>query len=92
MIAWSALQDCTGCRACEEACAFHTTTVFWPAASAIQVMEIRRGQTLQFELRVDPDLCDLCSGERSLRCQQACAGGALSRASITELRKAFRYQ
>ena len=65
---------CTGCRACELACSFHTKKVCDPAISKIQIN--RNNETGEIIYNV-PLLCEGCSSEIEPACVSACPTGAL---------------
>lgn len=63
------LEHCTGCRTCEQVCAFTHEGVFVPARTRIQVL---RSDVLAFEARV----CNHCE---SAQCVDACPVESLTR-------------
>lgn len=81
-------QKCTGCRACEIACTFHHRGEFGRHRGSLEVK--RDTASGEIELIYFPaasasrPACDLCVGEKTVRCVEFCSPQAITLASATE--------
>jgi len=75
------LQRCTGCRACELACSWHSARCFQPERSHIRVYRDNRRGEIQVVLN---STCDRCAGEDLPLCIQFCAPEALKLMTVAE--------
>jgi Fe-S-cluster-containing dehydrogenase component len=75
------LQRCTGCRACELACSWHSARCFQPERSHIRVFRDNRRGEIQVVLS---STCDRCAGEKFPLCVRFCAPEALKLMTVAE--------
>jgi Fe-S-cluster-containing hydrogenase component 2 len=75
------LQRCTGCRACELACSWHSTRCFQPERSHIRVYRDNRRGEIQVVLN---STCDRCAGEEFPWCIKFCSPEALKLMTVAE--------
>lgn len=75
------LQRCTGCRACEMACSWHSAGLFDPERSHIRVYRDNRRGEIQVVLN---STCDQCAGEEFPLCIKFCAPEALKQMTMAE--------
>jgi len=67
------LNTCTGCRACQAACAMENQTPYWANKFRTHVEDITRGQFPQVERALQPRLCMQCDNPP---CVSVCPTGA----------------
>jgi Fe-S-cluster-containing dehydrogenase component len=65
---------CTGCRACELACSFHTEKICDPSISKIKINRNHETGEIIHDI---PSACAGCSSEIEPACVAACPTGAL---------------
>jgi Fe-S-cluster-containing dehydrogenase component len=75
------LQQCTGCRACELACSWHSAERFQPECSHIRVHRDNERGEIEVVLK---STCDRCAGEEFPLCIKFCAPEALKLMSVAE--------
>jgi Fe-S-cluster-containing dehydrogenase component len=67
------LNTCTGCRACQAACALENKTPFWSDKYRTHVEDVTHGEFPQVERVLLPHLCMQCENPA---CAEACPTGA----------------